>query len=141
LLEVEVSSITTAGTTHTHAHPHLHIRACTSTSTSARAHPPPHPHSNTLVTNLLTDNAEISLDLDLHFQIDDPLKLLDRCRSPLVDLSHFLTADTTNFCGTRNFSVFKNESNKLNDITNFPQLLKVCLILVYLKVSNDDVIF
>jgi hypothetical protein len=70
-----------------------------------------------------SDDALITVDFMVFFELADIHTMLDQTHDPIADLINALTADTIEFAAARTFEQFKAETDHLNQLDTFVQLL------------------
>lgn len=68
------------------------------------------------------DDALITVDFMVFFELTDIDTMLDQTHDPIADLVNALTADVIEFAATRTFEGFKAETERLNLLETFTQL-------------------
>jgi hypothetical protein len=69
-----------------------------------------------------SDDALITVDFMLFFELSDIDTMLDQTHDPIADLVNALTADVIEFAAARTFEGFKEATDHLNQLETFTQL-------------------
>lgn len=69
------------------------------------------------------DDALIVIQLMLFFELKDIEKMMDQTHDPIADFINALAADVIDFAAGRTFEEFKESTNKLNELTEYANLL------------------
>ncbi len=69
------------------------------------------------------DDAVLTIRLMIFFELVDIEKMLDTTRDPIGDFINAATSDVVEFTGKRSFEQFKQQTEQLNDIATYAQLL------------------
>ncbi len=69
------------------------------------------------------DDALIAVRFMLFFELADIATMLDQTHDPIADLLNALTADVIEFAAARTFEAFKADTERLNTLETFAQLL------------------
>lgn len=70
------------------------------------------------------DDALVVVKLMVFFELADVETMLDQTHDPVADFINALAADVVAFAGTRLFDEFKRDGDALNDLANYPNLLR-----------------
>ena len=70
-----------------------------------------------------TDEALITVQLMVFFELIDIQQMLDKTHDPIADFINALAADIISFASQGDFESFKDRTEKLNAIDAYPQLL------------------
>jgi hypothetical protein len=77
------------------------------------------------VENVRTaDDALITVQLMVFFELADIERMLDRTHDPIADFINATTADVIDFAATLPFARFKERTERLNELDTYPQLLR-----------------
>eukprot|EP01127_Copromyxa_protea_P015539 TRINITY_DN4480_c0_g1_i2.p1 TRINITY_DN4480_c0_g1~~TRINITY_DN4480_c0_g1_i2.p1 ORF type:complete len:454 (+),score=68.01 TRINITY_DN4480_c0_g1_i2:195-1556(+) len=69
------------------------------------------------------DDATLSIQLMVFYNLDDIHKMLDSSHDPIGDFLNAVSSDVIDFVGALTFEEFKQKLDKLNEIKTFPTLL------------------
>jgi hypothetical protein len=69
------------------------------------------------------DDALIVVQLMIFFELADIERMLDQTHDPVADFINAVTADVIDFAAGRSFERFKEETNQLNDLATYRQLV------------------
>ncbi|MEN6373127.1 MAG: hypothetical protein ABFD64_14070 [Armatimonadota bacterium] len=70
------------------------------------------------------DDALLVIKLMIFFELTDIEKMLDQTHDPVADFINAVTADVIDFVVALPFERFKEQTNKLNDLETYPQLIQ-----------------
>lgn len=70
------------------------------------------------------DDALVVVKLMLFFELADIERMLDQTHDPVADFINALSADVVAFAGVRLFDEFKRDGEGLNELANYPNLLR-----------------
>lgn len=70
-----------------------------------------------------SDDVVLTIRLMLFFELADVEKMLDETHDPIGDFINAASSDVLDLVGRLTFDQFKTQTDKLNDIDNYPQLL------------------
>ena len=84
------------------------------------------------VENVRTaDDALITVQLMVFFELVDIDGMLDRTHDPIADFINAATADVIDFAAARPFERFKEQTERLNETETYPQLSKRAEVIGY----------
>ncbi len=69
------------------------------------------------------DDAVLVIRLMIFFELLDIEKMLDTTHDPIGDFINAATSDVVEFTGKRSFEVFKQQTEQLNDLATYSQLI------------------
>ncbi len=69
------------------------------------------------------DGAVLTIRLMIFFELADIERMLDNTHDPIGDFVNAATADVVEFVGKLDFEAFKNQTDKLNEVATYRQLL------------------
>ncbi|QDT28367.1 hypothetical protein [Gimesia panareensis] len=69
------------------------------------------------------DDALLTVKLMIFFELADIEKMLDQTHDPIADFINAVTADVVDFAGTRSFEVFKQDTEQLNELESYQNLM------------------
>jgi len=70
-----------------------------------------------------SDDALLSVNLLIFFEISDLERMLDRTHDPIADLMNAATSDIVAFCAGLSYETFLEKTDTLNNIEAYPQLI------------------
>jgi hypothetical protein len=70
------------------------------------------------------DDALLTVKLMIFFELADIETMLDQTHDPVADFINAVTADIIAFVGARNFETFKLETEQLNELAAYPNLVQ-----------------
>lgn len=70
------------------------------------------------------DDALLIIKLMVFFELTDIDCMLDQTHDPIADFINAITADVIDFAATLTFESFKEQTEKLNDLDTYPQLVQ-----------------
>ncbi|MEO0475912.1 MAG: hypothetical protein AAF085_08090, partial [Planctomycetota bacterium] len=69
------------------------------------------------------DDALLMVQVMIFFELADIEQMLDQTHDPIADFINAVTADVIDFAATRAFDVFKQDTERLNDLSAYPNLV------------------
>eukprot|EP01088_Endostelium_zonatum_P003161 TRINITY_DN1431_c0_g1_i1.p1 TRINITY_DN1431_c0_g1~~TRINITY_DN1431_c0_g1_i1.p1 ORF type:complete len:481 (+),score=131.66 TRINITY_DN1431_c0_g1_i1:23-1465(+) len=78
-----------------------------------------------------SDDALLRIKIMVFFQLVNIQKLLERSHDPVTEITNFLTASIIDFVGQRTFKQFKEDSNLLNLISTYSQVVEFSTTIGY----------
>ncbi len=70
-----------------------------------------------------SDDALLTVKLMIFFELSDIERMLDQTHDPIADFINAVTADVVDFAGTRSFEAFKQDTEQLNELESYQNLL------------------
>lgn len=70
-----------------------------------------------------SDDALLTVKLMIFFELADIETMLDQTHDPIADFINAVTADVVDFVGARSFEVFKQDTELLNELESYQNLL------------------
>jgi hypothetical protein len=70
------------------------------------------------------DDALLIIKLMIFFELTDAERMLDQTHDPVADFINAVSADVIDFAATQTFERFKENTEKLNDIATYKQLVQ-----------------
>ncbi|QDT43609.1 hypothetical protein Pan241w_37110 [Gimesia alba] len=70
-----------------------------------------------------SDDALLTVKLMIFFELADIETMLDQTHDPIADFINAVTADVVDFVGARSFEVFKQDTENLNELESYRNLL------------------
>ena len=70
-----------------------------------------------------SDDALLTVKLMIFFELADIETMLDQTHDPIADFINAVTADVVDFVGARSFEVFKQDTENLNELESYQNLL------------------
>lgn len=71
-----------------------------------------------------SDDALLVLGLMVFFELTDINRMLDQTHDPIADFINAITADVIDFAASLSFESFKEQTEKLNELDTYPQLVQ-----------------
>ena len=78
-----------------------------------------------------SDDALLTVKLMIFFELSDIEKMLDQTHDPIADFINAVTADVVDFAGTRSFEAFKQDTEQLNELESYQNLLSRAVRIGY----------
>lgn len=76
------------------------------------------------VTDVRTaDDALLTVQVMIFFELGDIERMLDQTHDPVADFINAITADVIDFAASRSFERFKQDTEKLNELPAYPNLV------------------
>lgn len=69
-----------------------------------------------------SDDALLTVKLMIFFELADIERMLDQTHDPIADFINAVTADVVDFVGARSFEIFKQDTEKLNELETYRNL-------------------
>ena len=69
------------------------------------------------------DDALLTVQVMIFFELVDIERMLDQTHDPVADFLNAVTADVIDFAATRAFNTFKRDTEKLNELDAYPNLI------------------
>lgn len=69
------------------------------------------------------DDALLTIKLMIFFELADIETMLDQTHDPIADFINAVTADVVDFVGARSFEVFKQDTENLNELKSYQNLM------------------
>lgn len=78
-----------------------------------------------------SDDALLTVKLMIFFELSDIEKMLDQTHDPIADFINAVTADVVDFAGMRSFEAFKQDTEQLNELESYQNLLSRAVRIGY----------
>ena len=69
-----------------------------------------------------SDDALLTLQVMIFFELTDIQKMLDQTHDPIADFINAVTADVIDFAAARDFNAFKRDTEQLSELESYPNL-------------------